>query len=41
MKPIDVDEFFNRSVIILELEYNLNDGDTIYTSVVAAGETEA
>ena len=29
MKPIDVDEFFNRRVIIIELEASLNDDDEI------------
>ena len=29
MEPIDVDELFNRRVIISELEASLNDDDTI------------
>ena len=40
MKPIDVDELFNRRVIISQLEYILNDDDTIDTSVVPEVETK-
>ena len=32
MKSIDVDELFNRRVIIIELEASLNGDDTLYTS---------
>ena len=35
MKPIYVDELFNRRFIICELEYILNDDDKIDTSFVA------
>ena len=31
MKPIDVDELFNRNVIVNELEYILNGNDAIDT----------
>ena len=41
MKPIDVDKFFNRRVIISELESSLNNDDTIDASFVPEGETEA
>ena len=41
MKPIDVDELFNRRVIISELEYSLNDDDTIDASVVSGGEIKS
>ena len=41
MKPIDVDELFNRRVIISELESSLNDDDAIESSVVPEGKTEA
>ena len=41
MKPIYVDELFNRRVIICELGYSLNDDDAIDASVVAKHETEA
>ena len=40
MKAIDVDEFFNRRVVISELRYSLNDGDAIDVSVVAEVEKE-
>ena len=32
MKPIGVDEFFNKTVIINELEASLNDDETIDAS---------
>ena len=35
IKPIDVNELFNRRVIIRELESSLNYHDTIDASVVA------
>ena len=35
IKPINVDKFFNRRVIIRELGSSLNDDDTIDASVVA------
>ena len=38
MKPIDADEFFNRNVIIDELESTLNDYGATYASVVAEDE---
>ena len=41
MKHIDVDELFNRRVIISELAYNLNDDDAIDSYVVQKGETES
>ena len=41
MKHIDVDELFNKRVIICELESSLNDDDTIDASVVSERETEA
>ena len=41
MKPIDIDELFNIRVIIYELEFRLNDDDTISASVVVNGKTEA
>ena len=34
MKPIDVDELFNRRVIISKLESSLNDDDSIDAAVV-------
>ena len=37
MKPIYVDELFNRKVIINELESSLNDDDAIDASVVPEG----
>ena len=40
MKPMDVDEFFNRRVIISELEACLNDGDAIDASVLIDVQTE-
>ena len=39
MKPIDVDELFNRRVKISELEANLNDDDAIDASVITEGQT--
>ena len=41
MKPIYVDELFNRRFIICELEYILNDDDKIDTSFVAQRKIEA
>ena len=41
MKPIGIDELFNRRVIIYELESSLNYDDSIDALVVAEGETEA
>ena len=41
MKHIDVNEFFNITSIISELESSLNDDDAIDSSVVTEGETEA
>ena len=40
MKPIDVDELFNRRVIISELEYSLNDDNTIDTSFIKEVQKE-
>ena len=40
IKPIDVDEFFNRRFIIGELEYSFNDDDTIGASVVPKRKIE-
>ena len=37
---MDVDEFFNRRVIISELEDSLNDDDAIYASGITEGKTE-
>ena len=37
IKPIDANELFNRRVIISELEYSLNDDDTIGASVLTEG----
>ena len=41
MKPIDVDEFFNRRFIISELEHSLNNDESIDASVVPEGKKEA
>ena len=38
MKPIDVDEFFNKKVIICELESSLNEDAAIDASVVTNQE---
>ena len=40
MKLIDVDEFFNRGVIISELEASLNNDDKIYASRITEVQTE-
>ena len=40
IETIDVGEFFNIRVIILELESILNNDDAIDASVVAEGETQ-
>ena len=32
MKPMDIDEFFYRRVVIIELETSLNDDDAIDAS---------
>ena len=40
MKPIGVDELFNIRVIISELEYSLNDDDTIDASWITKYQTE-
>ena len=41
MKPIDVDELFNRRVIISELESSFNDNEEIDAPVFPEGEPEA
>ena len=41
IETIDVGEFFNIRVIILELESILNNDDAIDASVVAEGETQS
>ena len=41
MKPIYVDELFNRKFVINELGYSLNDDDAIGSSVVVEDETKA
>ena len=41
IETIDVGEFFNIRVIILELESILNNNDAIDASVVAEGETQS
>ena len=41
MKHIDVDELFDRKVIIYELGSSLNDDDETEASVVAEYKTEA
>ena len=41
MKPIDVDEFFNRRVIIYELGSSLSYDDAIDESVFTEVEKEA
>ena len=41
MKPMCIDELFNRRVIIRKLESSLNDADIIDASVVLEGKTEA
>ena len=38
MKPIYVCEFFNRRFIISELEYSLNNDESIDASVVTDGK---
>ena len=40
LKPIDVDEFFNRKVIISDLVSSLNSDDAIYASIVTVDRTE-
>ena len=40
IKPIDVNELFNRNFIIHKLGSSLNDDESIIASVVAEGETE-
>ena len=40
LKPIDVDEFFNRKVIISDLVSSLNSDDVIYASIVTVDRTE-
>ena len=40
MKPMDVDEFLNRRVIVSELEESLNNDDTIESSGITDVQTE-
>ena len=40
MKPMDVVKFFNRRVIISELEASLNNDDAIDSSGITKGQTE-
>ena len=40
MKPMDIDELFNRRVVISELEACLNDDDAIDASGITEGQTE-
>ena len=40
MKNIDIDELFNRRIIISEVEYSLNDDDEIELSGITEGQTE-
>ena len=40
MKPMYVDELFNRRVIISELEARLKDDYAIYASGITEGQTE-
>ena len=40
MKPADVDKFFNRRVIISELEVSFNDDDVIEAVGIADCQTE-
>ena len=40
MKPIDVDELFNRRFIISEFEDSLNDDDAIDASGITESQTE-
>ena len=40
MKNIDIDELFNRKIIISEVEYSLNDDDEIELSGITEGQTE-
>ena len=40
MKPIYVDELFNRRVIISELEASLKDDGSIDASFITQGQTE-
>ena len=41
MKSIDYDNFFNKKVIIIEMEYSSNDDEAIKSSVVSEVETGA
>ena len=41
IKPIDVDDLFNKRIIIRELESSLNDDGAIYTSIVEDDKIEA
>ena len=40
MTPMDVDKFFNRRVVISELEAHLNDDDAIDVSWITESQTE-